>query len=435
MGGLMIVFRGGTVVDYESDTMDEMDVLIEKGKIVDLVRGDELPVEGEFEVIDVSGLHIMPGFIDLHCHLREPGQEWKEDIESGTKAAASGGFTSVVCMANTDPVNDNPETTRFIIEKAKKTGYVKVFPIASITRKLKGNELTDFGELLDSGAIALSDDGRPVMDSRIMMQAMDYSKMFDAKLILHEEDAPLSAGGCMNEGEISAVLGLTGIPAVSEDIMIGRDIMLAEYTGARIHISHLSTKGGVDLIRDAKEKGISVTAETAPHYLTLTENDVLGYNTKAKMNPPLRREEDKRALVEGIGDGTIDCVATDHAPHEDLVKNCEFQEAANGIIGFQTAFPLLLEIVESNGMDIKVLVKLLSYNPSLILNINGGSIKKKGVADLAIVDMNARYNFTEDKILSKSKNSPFIGREMRGKIIMTVVNGKIIYRHEQVYFL
>lgn len=428
----MILFRGGTVVDYDSDTVDELDILIEKGKIVDIVRREQLPVEGEFKVIDVSGLHIMPGFIDLHCHLREPGQEWKEDIESGTKAAASGGFTSIVCMANTDPVNDNPETTRYIIEKAKKSGSVKVFPVASITRQMKGEELTDFGELIASGAIAFSDDGKPVMDSRIMMRAMDYSKMFDVQLILHEEEENLSACGSMNEGEVSAILGLTGIPAVSEEIMIGRDIMLAEYTGARIHIAHLSTKRGIDLIRDGKEKGIRVTAETAPHYLTLSEKDVLGYNTRAKMNPPLRTEEDRSALIEGISDGAIDCVATDHAPHEELVKNCEFQEAANGIIGFQTAFPLLLKIVEERGLNIKALVKLLSYNPALILNIRGGAIKRKSSADLAIVDINARYNFTEDMILSKSKNSPFIGRELKGKVIMTVVNGKIVYRQEQV---
>ncbi len=428
----MIVFRGGTVVDYESDTLDILDVFVEKGKIAKLARNDQFPAEGDFEIIDITGLHVMPGFIDLHSHLREPGYEWKEDIESGTKAAAAGGFTSVVCMANTDPVNDNPEITRYIIEKARKKGLVKVFPVASITHKLEGKELTDFGELLESGAIALSDDGKPVMNSLIMMRAMDYSKMFDALLILHEEDAGLSEGGCMNEGDTSAVMGLTGVPAVSEEIMISRDILLAEYTGARIHIAHLSTKRGIDLIRDAKKRGIRVTAETAPHYLTLTEREVLGYNTKAKMNPPLRKEDDRKALLEAIQDGTIDCVATDHAPHEELVKSCEFEEAANGIIGFQTAFPLLLEALEGGSDNIKTLVKLLSYKPALLLNIDAGSIREKKSADLAIVDVNARYTFTEDMILSKSKNSPFIGWKMRGKVKMTVVNGKIVYRDNQV---
>lgn len=428
----MIVFHGGTVIDFESDTIAELDIIIEKGKIADLVRRGEYPAESDFELIDITGLHVMPGFIDLHCHLREPGFEWKEDIASGTRAAAFGGFTSVVCMANTDPVNDNPEITRYIIEKARKAGSVKVLPVASITRNLKGEELTDFGELIISGAVAFSDDGQPVMNSRIMIRAMDYGKMFDTTLILHEEDAGLSQEGFMNEGEISTILGLPGIPSVSEEIMIGRDILLAEYTGAKIHIAHLSTKRGVELIREAKEKGIGVTAETAPHYLTLTERDVVGYNTRAKMNPPLRTEYDRQGLIEGIKDGTIDCIATDHAPHEDLVKNCEFQEAANGIIGFQTAFPLLLETGERSGINIKELVKLLSYKPSKILNINGGSIKKKAVADLAIVDTKARYIFQEDMILSKSKNSPFIGREMKGKVVMTVVNGKIVYRQEQV---
>jgi dihydroorotase len=428
----MIVFHGGTVVDYESDTIAELDIIIEKGKIIDLIRRGEFPAQSDFELIDITGLHVMPGFIDLHCHLREPGFEWKEDIASGTRAAAFGGFTSVVCMANTDPVNDNPEITRYIIEKARKAGSVKVLPVASITRNLRGEELTDFGELIESGAVAFSDDGQPVMNSLIMIRAMDYGKMFDTTLILHEEDAGLSQEGFMNEGEISAILGLTGIPSVSEEIMIGRDILLAEYTGAKIHIAHLSTKRGVDLIREAKEKGIRVTAETAPHYMTLTERDVVGYDTKAKMNPPLRTEHDRLGLIEGIKDGTIDCIATDHAPHEDLVKNCEFQEAANGIIGFQTAFPLLLETGEKSGINMKKLVKLLSYKPSIILNINGGSIKKKAVADLAIVDMNARYIFQEDMILSKSKNSPFIGREMKGKVVMTVVNGKIVYRQERV---
>lgn len=428
----MIVFRGGTVVDYESDTLDILDIFVEKGKIAKLARSDQFPAEGDFEVIDITGLHVMPGFIDLHSHLREPGYEWKEDIESGTKAAAAGGFTSVVCMANTDPVNDNPEITRYIIEKARKKGLVKVFPVASITHKLEGKELTDFGELLESGAIALSDDGKPIMDSLIMMRAMDYSKMFDALLILHEEDAGLSEGGCMNEGETSAVMGLTGAPAISEEIMIARDILLAEYTGARIHIAHLSTKRGIDLIRDAKKRGIKVTAETAPHYLTLTEREVLGYNTKAKMNPPLRIEDDRNALIKAIQDGTIDCIATDHAPHEELVKSCEFEEAANGIIGFQTAFPLLLEVLEGSNNNIKTLVKLLSYNPSLLLNIESGTIREKKSADLAIADVDERYTFTEDMILSKSKNSPFIGWKMRGKVKMTVVNGKIVYRESQV---
>ncbi len=427
----MIVFRGGTVVDYASDTLDTRDIFVEKGKIVKLARSDQFPAEGDFEIIDISGLHVMPGFIDLHSHLREPGYEWKEDIVSGTKAAAAGGFTSVVCMANTDPVNDNPEITRYIIEKARKKGLVKVFPVASITHNLEGKELTDFGELLESGAIALSDDGKPIMDSLIMMRAMDYSKMFDALLILHEEDAGLSEGGCMNEGETSAVLGLTGVPPVSEEIMIARDILLAEYTGARIHIAHLSTKRGIDLIRDAKERGVRVTAETAPHYLTLTEREVLGYNTKAKMNPPLRKEDDRRALLAAIVDGTIECVATDHAPHEDLVKSCEFEEAANGIIGFQTAFPLLLEVLDGSDNNVKTIVKLLSYNPSILLNIDGGTIREKGGADLAIVDLNARYTFTEDMILSRSRNSPFIGRKMRGKVKMTVVNGKVVYRDSQ----
>lgn len=428
----MIVLRGGTVVDFASDLAEEREVIVDKGKVTDLVRPGELPSEGEFEIVDVSGMHVMPGFIDLHCHLREPGFEWKEDIESGTRAAAAGGFTSVVCMANTEPVNDNPEITRYIIEKAKKIGSAKVLPVAAITRGLRGLELTDFGELLESGAVAFSDDGKPVLDSLIMYRAMDYGKMFGATLILHEEDTRLSHGGAMNEGEISALMGLQGIPAVSEEILIGRDILLSEYTGAKIHIAHLSTKRGIELIRDAKKRGLSVTAETAPHYLTLTERDVVGYNTKAKMNPPLRTDEDRAALIEGLKDGTIDCVATDHAPHEDLVKNCEFQEAANGIIGFQTAFPILLEVAEAHGMDIKVIVKLLSYNPAKIIKSNGGSIKKKQSADIAIVDTRGTFTFDREMILSKSKNSPFIGSELRGRVMMTMVNGKIVYRCEGV---
>ncbi len=418
------LLKGGVVVDYETDLCDRKEILIEDGVIADLIDPGDVPSEGDFEVVEIEGCHVIPGLVDIHVHLREPGFEWKEDIESGTRAAVAGGFTSVACMPNTDPVNDDPETTRFIIERAKSVGFARVYPIAAITRGLKGEELTDMGELIDAGAVAFSDDGRPVFDALVLSRALEYAKMFGVPLILHEEEPNLSKGGCVNEGKMSTILGLPGIPASSEICMVARDVSLAEYNGGRIHVAHVSTAGAVELIKTARERGVDVTAETAPHYLVLTEDAVDGFNTKAKMNPPLRTREDREALKKALMDGIIDCVATDHAPHEDLVKECEFDAAAFGVIGLQTAFPLTLKVIGEKGGSIKELVKVLSYNPAKILNIPGGKISRGAPADLAVVDLEESYVFTEEMVLSKSKNSPFLGMKMKGRVRMTLVGGE-----------
>ncbi|RMG61297.1 MAG: dihydroorotase [Deltaproteobacteria bacterium] len=426
----MKVIKGGVIVDPEEGEKEGLCVVIEGGRVTGLVPPEEAPAGEGVEVIDAEGLHVLPGLVDLHVHLRDPGYEWKEDIQSGTAAAAAGGFTSVVCMANTDPVNDDPETTRYIVERAREVGKAKVYPVAAITKGLKGEELTNMGELLEAGAVAFSDDGKPVASALILSRAMEYSLMFGAPLILHEEEITLSKGGCLNEGKMSTRLGLPGIPASSEICAVARDIALAEYTGAKVHIAHVSTAGAVEIIKRARERGVAVTAETAPHYLTLTEEATEGFNTRAKMNPPLRTERDREALLQALAEGVIDCVATDHAPHEDLVKECEFDVAAFGIIGLQTALPLTLRALESAGKGVKELVKVMSYNPSKVIGIKGGKIEKGGPADITLVDLSREWVFTEDVNLSKSRNSPFLGWTLKGKVVLTMVDGKVTYREE-----
>ncbi len=424
----MLLLRGGVIVDPVRGVIEGKEIFIKKGSVVGISGEGDIPVEGDFRSHDVTGLHLFPGFIDIHTHLREPGFEWKEDIVSGTRSAVAGGFTAVACMANTEPVNDNPETTRFIVGRAKREGVAKVYPVAAITRGLMGKALTDFGELIDAGAVAFSDDGNPVDDALIMRRAMDYGKMFDVPLILHEEDRSMSGKGCVNEGEVSARRGLPSIPSVSEEIVVARDIILAGYTGARVHFAHMSSRGSVRLIREGKKEGIQISAETAPHYLSLTEEAADNFETSAKMNPPLRSQKDREALLTGISDGTIDCIATDHAPHEKLVKDCEFQEAAFGIIGHQTAFSLVYEEGGKFGIKLNDIANIMSYKPAKILGIDGGRIVEGGSADITVIDLGEHYIFKEEMIESKSHNSPFIGREMLGKVKMTIVDGKVRYR-------
>ncbi len=308
----------------------------------------------------------------------------------------------------------------------------KVSPVAAITRGLAGRELTDFGELIDSGAVAFSDDGKPITNPLIMMRALEYGKRFNIPLILHEEDPDLSGNGCINDGGVSARTGLPSIPSISESVMVARDLLIAEYTGGKVHFAHISTGESVQQIREGKRRGVSITAETAPHYLSLTEEATLGFNTNAKMNPPLRSREDQRSLEDALIDGTIDCIATDHAPHETLLKNCEFQEAAFGIIGHQTAFPIVYEKFSALGLGLKDLVKVLSYNPANILNVRGGIIEKNSPADIAIVSTEVEYEFLDEMIYSKSRNSPFIGCRMKGKVVCTLVDGKVNFQDEEL---
>ncbi len=422
-----ILLKGGRIIDpAQGLDMEQADLLIRDGAIQGIERGIT-PPEGAEEV-DASGLWIVPGLIDMHVHLREPGQEYKETIASGTRAAAAGGFTAVASMPNTTPPNDSADTTRFILERAASEGSCLVYPVAAITKGQEGQSLTEFGDLLDAGAVAFSDDGLPVSDAGMMRLAMEYSLNFDALIISHAEELSLTAQGSMNEGRVSTRLGLRGIPAVAEEIAIFRELKLAELTGARLHIAHVSTKGAVELIRQAKERGIRVTAETAPHYFSLTEEAVEGYNTFAKMNPPLRTEEDRQAMIDALADSTLDAIATDHAPHSVLEKECEFEIAANGIIGLETSLALGLELVRQGRLTPAQLIRLMSTAPAGILGVPGGTLKPGSPAHVTLIDPDSRFEVTRDLFQSKSHNSPFLGRMLKGRAEMTIVGGRIVFR-------
>ncbi len=421
---MKILLKRGRIIDPSQELDQVLDLLLEEGKIKAIDK--DLSAHGA-KVVDCDGLLVTPGLIDMHVHLREPGEEWKETIATGTLAAAAGGFTAVACMPNTNPPNDNAEVTRFILDKAAKEAFTKVYPIGCITKGQKGEELTEFGELKNAGAVAISDDGKPVSDALVMRLALEYAKSFDLLVISHAEELSLSTGGQVNEGPVSASLGLKGIPAHAEAIAIFRDVMLAELTNTPIHIAHVSTKLGVEIIRDAKKRGIPVTAETAPHYFSLTEEAVLDYNTYAKVNPPLRTEEDKKAIIEAIKDGTIDVIATDHAPHSDLEKKIEFESASFGLIGLETALPLTLKLVSEGAISLMRAIELLSTNPAKILGISGGTLQVDSPADVTVIDPDKTWIVTEDELHSKSKNSPFLGWQMQGQAILTIVGGEIVF--------
>ncbi|HET6421549.1 MAG TPA: dihydroorotase [Geobacteraceae bacterium] len=421
-----LLIKGGRVIDPSQKIDEILDVLVADGKIMEI--GKELKPANGGEVVDATGLLVMPGLIDMHVHLRDPGQEYKEDIASGTKAAASGGFTSVACMPNTKPVNDNKAVTAYILNKAKSEGIVNVFPVGAITQGSKGEFLAEMGDLKEAGCVAVSDDGRPVVNSELMRRALEYAKGINIMVISHSEDPSLVGEGVMNEGFTSTELGLKGISRVAEDAAVARDVFLAEFTDSPLHIAHVSTKGAVNIIRDAKARGVKVTCETAPHYFTLTDDAVRGYDTNAKMNPPLREDVDVEAIKEGLRDGTIDAVATDHAPHHSDEKDLEFNLALNGIIGLETALPLGLNLVREKVLDIKALVEKMSMNPAKILGIDRGTLMAGAVADITVIDPDAEWVYSDDMICSKSKNSPFMGRKLKGQAIYTIVGGKIVYK-------
>ncbi len=418
----------GRIIDPANNIDATGSILIEQGLINKVfLSPPPASVLEQCEVIDVSDKWIVPGLIDMHVHLREPGQEYKETIASGCKAAASGGFTGVACMPNTTPVNDGQEITSFILAKAAEAGHCRVYPVGAISKKSSGSELSEFGELKQAGCVALSDDGLPVMDSQLMRRALEYSGNHDTLLISHSEEMPLSANGAMNEGALSTSLGLRGIPHVAEEIMIYRDIALACYVGRPIHIAHISTRESVDLIRRAKAKGCQVTTETTPHYFTLTEEAVGDYDTHAKMNPPLRNSDDRLAIQEGLADGTIDAIATDHAPHADMEKDVEFDLAANGIIGLETSVPLSLALVRDNIISPSQFVELLAVNPARILKLNAGTLSPGTPADITVIDPGKTFTYSKESIVSKSKNSPFVDLNLQGKAILTILAGKPTY--------
>lgn len=423
-----ILIKDGRVID-PSQGIDEMrNLFIEDGKIKDYpLNTEELERDPNVQVISASGKIVSPGFIDMHVHLREPGFEHKETIRTGCAAAAAGGFTSVVCMPNTNPVNDNASVTEYILLKARTDGVVNVFPVGAITKGQKGETLAEIGEMWEAGCVAISDDGRPVMNSKIMRYAMEYAKAFGIPVISHAEDINLSSGGVMNEGFISSMLGLRGIPNASEEVIVARDITLAELTGAHIHIAHVSTSGAVRLIRDAKRRGVDVTAEATPHHFTLTDKAVLGYDTNVKVNPPVRTKEDMEAIREGLQDGTIDVIATDHAPHTEDEKKVEFDLAPFGISGLETALPLALKLVEDGVLTLPEMIGKLTFVPAQIIKSTRGTLKIGAIADVVVFDPNRVITVDREKFRSKGKNTPFHGWKLSGCVLYTIVGGKVVF--------
>ena len=422
---MRILIKGGRVIDPENGIDKVTDIFVDKGVISEM--GDDLELEGiEMEVIDAKGKIVSPGLVDMHCHLRDPGQEYKEDIETGTRAAVMGGITSVACMPNTKPVVDNEAVVSYIINKAKEVGYCNVYPIGAVSKGLKGEELAEIGEMKFAGAVAISDDGRPVTESGLMRRAMEYADMFDMKVISHCEDLGLADGGYMNEGAVATALGLRGISRAAEEVMVSRDIIIAEAIGTPVHIAHVSTRLSVDLVRQAKKRGVKVTCETCPHYFTLTEKAVEGFNTFAKMNPPLRTDDDVQAIKDGLKDGTIDCIVTDHAPHHIDEKQCEFANALNGIVGFETSLGLGLKYLVNEGvLTINELIEKMAVNPSRILGLNKGNLRVGNAADITIFDPEKEWTVDINKLHSKSKNSPYDGFTLCGKPEYVIVGGDI----------
>ena len=420
------VVQNGTVIDPANGLEADLDLVIEEGVIRELGQpGGFASVEAQR--IDASGCVVAPGLIDMHVHLREPGYEYKETVLTGTQAAVAGGFTAVACMANTNPVNDNGAVTRFIVEQARSVGLARVFPIGALSKGLHGEELAEIGEMIEAGAVAISDDGRPVMDANLMRRALEYCSMFDVPISVHEEDLDLSSGGSMNEGPTSVRLGIRGVPSVAEDVMVARDIALARLTGGRVHIAHISTRRAVDSVRQAKAEGLAVTAEVAPHHFTLTEEAVEGYNTNAKMSPPLRLADDVAAMKEGLRDGTIDAIATDHAPHHRDEKEVEFDQAAHGVTGLETALSLTLRLVQDGVLPLSEAVQKLTMNPARILGLPYGTLSVGRPADLTLFDAQASWQVKPLASRSRSQNTPFAGWELTGKVRLTMVDGRIVY--------
>ena len=419
---MKLLIQNGYVVDPVNSVNGIGDIYVSGNKI-------SQPFAPPYDrVIDWSGKYVFPGLIDAHCHLRDPGYEYREDIESGTASAVKGGFTSVACMPNTKPVCDNAAIVEYIKSKARRSGKCNVFPIGAVSKGQEGSELAEIGLMAQEGIVAISDDGRPVSSAALMMKAMMYSSDFGLTVISHCEDLSLAEGGQMNEGHISAMLGLTGIPAIAEEVMVARDILISSYTGLPVHIAHISTRGSVTLIREAKKKGVRVTCETCPHYFTLIEDACLGFDTMAKVNPPLRTDDDVSAVIEGLKDGTIDMIVTDHAPHHADEKNLEFALANNGIAGFETAFALSFTyLVKEEGLPINKLIMLMSCAPSDLLKLGRGNLGTGSPADISVFDVDTEYVFKKDMTSSKAKNTPFDGWKLFGKSFCTIVGGNIVY--------
>ncbi|MFO7886123.1 MAG: dihydroorotase [Desulfobacteraceae bacterium] len=423
---MRIRFKGARIVD-PGKTNAVKDLVVKDGVIESLIDPLEPDTEPDTQVIDVSGMTLVPGLIDLHVHFREPGEEYKETLETGARAAVRGGFTAVCPMANTNPVNDNAQVTRFIVNRAEELKLCRIYPVGAISVGLKGKTLAEYGDMKQAGIAAISDDGHPVADSGLMRRAMEYAGSFNLPVISHSEDKGLSRDGAMNEGAVATRLGIKGIPNAAESAFIMRETALAELTGVSIHIAHVSCEESVDAIRNAKNRGIKVTCETAPHYFTLTDEAVKDYDTFAKMNPPLRPETDRQAIIKGLADNTIDIIATDHAPHSLMEKDVEFDRAAFGIVGLETSLPLSLKLVQDGHITFEALIEKMSRKPAAILGIDN-SLKPGNPADITIIDEKPEYALDPDTFFSKGRNTPFAGFKVKGEVVLTMVQGRIVYQ-------
>ena len=413
-----LVLRGGRVLPLDQ----AVDIKISRGRIVEIGRG----LVGS-RIIDLHGLWITAGLIDLHVHLREPGQEYKEDIETGTRAAAAGGFTTICCMPNTRPVNDQRTVTELIVRRSAEVGVVRVRPIGAITQGLEGKALADIADMKEGGIVAISDDGRPVMNAGLLRRAFEYARTFDLPVVQHAEDLDLSEGGAMNEGAVATRIGIRGQPACAESAMVARDLEIVEWTGARYHVAHVSTARTVALVRDAKRRGLDVTCEVTPHHLALTDEACSHYDTRTKVMPPLRTAADQEALLEALADGTIDCIATDHAPHSPVEKDVEFECAAPGMLGLETALPLILDFVRMGTLDEKRAIEALTSAPARAFGLSGGSLAIGAVADLTVIDPERPVTISSEGLASKSKNTPFLGQTLAGRAVLTLLEGRVVF--------
>ena len=427
---MKLLIANGYVIDpAQQVNTGGRSLLVEDGRVVGLVeRGETFPEDAH--VLDATGLIVAPGFIDLHTHLREPGQEYKETVATGASAAVAGGWTSICAMPNTDPINDNPAVTRFIVDQGRAANLANVFPIGAVTKGSNGTELAEMGEMKNAGIVAVSDDGRPVPTSSMMRRAMEYARGFDLTVVDHCQDKSLSAGGVMHEGRWSLILGLRGTPAAAEEVDAVRDCILARLTRAKVHIAHVSTRGALEAVRIAKNEGLNVTCEVTPHHWTLTDEAVAGYDTNMKMNPPLRSREHVDAILEAMKDGTIDAIATDHAPHHADEKGLEFDQAPFGITGLETAVGLAFDLVHAGLIDLERVVQMCSANPARIFGLaNRGTLKAGAHADITLLDPQLEWVFDVNRSKSKSRNSPFHGRSMTGAAVATIVGGRLVYLH------
>lgn len=419
------LIKNGQLINPKTNFNNITDIMIEDDKVIKISK--DIKEEAD-KIIDAKGCIVTPGLIDVHVHLREPGFEHKETILTGSKSAAKGGFTTICVMPNTSPVIDNEIVTTYVKYKAKEEAMVNVLPIGAITKGQEGKELANIGKMVKAGICAISEDGKSVLNAGLLKKAMIYAKMYDIPVLSHCEDETLAGSGVMNAGKTATILGMKGIPNEAEEVIVARDILLGKSTGVKLHMCHLSTETSVDLVREAKKKGINVTAEVCPHHFTLTEEAVCGYDPNTKMNPPLRTKKDVEALKEGLADGTIEIIATDHAPHHKDEKNCEYDKALNGIVGLETSLSLgITELVESNIITIDELIEKMSLNPAKMLGIDKGSIEEGKDADITIIDQSKEYEININKFVSKSNNSPFHGRKVKGMVLYTIVNGKIVY--------